>query len=270
MKFINRSQAKKQAGTSYIGSINSSAKLIKNKKVSDNYTYIIYLAPSDASGYQVCPNATKECRLGCLATSGRVKIETFSKKSTIQNARVIKTQLFFEQRQFFMDWVVAEMRGFEAKAKRDGYAFSARLNGTSDLEWEHITIDSEGGKTLFELFPNCIFYDYTKNPARMVTAHLPSNYHLTFSYSGRNEYVSEKVLEQGKNVAVIYNLKKGQPLPETWNGYPVIDADLTDYRPNDPVGTVAGLRWKVIANRANNKAIKESCFVVQPEVTVGV
>jgi len=267
MNFIDRSQAKKQAGISYIGAINSSAKLVKNKKVN-NYTYVVYLAPSDASGYNVCLNSTKECRLGCLATSGRVKIETYSKKNTIQNARVVKTKLFFEDQQFFMNWMVAEMIGYKAKAKRDGYAFSARLNGTSDIEWEHITIDSQGGKTIFEVFPETKFYDYTKNPARMVTAHLPSNYHLTFSYSGRNEYVSLKVLEQGKNVAVIFNLKKGEKLPESWNGYPVINGDLTDYRPFDPAGSVVGLRWKVIANRANNKAIKESCFVVQPGVTV--
>ena len=131
MKFINRSQAKKQTGCSYVGSINSSAKLIKNKKVSNNYTYIIYLAPSDESGHDVCPFSTEECERGCLRQSGRVKIEIHSGNDTIQKARIKKTKLFFENREFFLRWVVAEMESFQAKADRDGYDFSARLNGTS-------------------------------------------------------------------------------------------------------------------------------------------
>jgi hypothetical protein len=113
-----------------------------------------------------------------------------------------------------------------------------------------------------EIFPETTFYDYTKNPKRM-SKKLPENYHLTFSYTGRNEYISKKILDQGKNVAVIFNLKKGQPLPETWNGYPVIDGDLTDYRPLDGEGVVVGLRWKNIANKEMNEKIKKSRFVVQ-------
>jgi hypothetical protein len=259
MKFINRSQAKKQTGLSYLGSINSSAKLIKNKKVSNNYTYILYLAPASASGYNVCPHSTPECRIGCLSTSGRVKVETYSNKSVIQNARVKKTKMFFEDQDFFMNWMVAEMIAYKAKAKRDGYYFSARLNGTSDIEWENITLN---GQTIFEIFPDVQFYDYTKNPARIL-AQMPDNYHLTLSYTGKNEYVCKKTLERGRNVAIIYNVKKGQPLPTQWNGYPVIDGDLTDYRPYDGEGVVVGLRWKDIANKENNNKIKQSHFVVQ-------
>jgi len=158
-----------------------------------------------------------------------------------------------------MAWMIAEMESYKAKAERDGYAFSARLNGTSDIEWENVYYN---GKTIFEIFPDTQFYDYTKNPARMLKQ-MPENYHLTFSYTGRNENVSKKVLAKGKNVAVIYNIKKGQPLPKTWNGYPVIDGDLTDYRPLDGEGVVVGLRWKIIANKAINDKIRNSSFVVQ-------
>jgi len=266
MKFTNRSQAKKQAGVSYVGSINSSAKLIKNKKVSDNYTYIVYLAPAGQSGYNVCAHSTPECRLGCLSTSGRVKIEVNSNISVIRNARITKTKLFFENQEFFMRWMIAEMESYKLKAKKDGYYFSARLNGTSDIKWEEIKID---GKNIFEIFPDVTFYDYTKDAGRMLGG-LPENYHLTFSYSGRNEEVSKKILAKGRNVAVIFNLKKGQSLPDTWNGYPVIDGDLTDYRPNDGNGVVVGLRWKNIANKENNDKIRNSCFVVQPNVLVEV
>ena len=261
MNFKNRAYAKRQTTCSYVGSINSSAKLIKNKKVSNNYTYVIYLSPADTSGYDVCPFSTPECRGGCLHTSGRVKVETFANMNTIQKARIKKTRLFMEHPEFFMRWVIAEMQSYQKKAAKDGYAFSARLNGTSDIAWENILIDN---MNLMEIFPDVQFYDYTKNPARMQKNYLlPENYHLTFSYTGRNEYVSKKLLAQGKNVAVIYNIKKGHSLPAEWNGFEVIDGDLTDYRPLDGEGVVVGLRWKDIADRQKNKTIRESQFVVQ-------
>ena len=266
MKFINRAKAKLAAGFSYVGSINSSAKLIKNKKVSNNYTYIVYLAPANESGYNVCAYSTPECRSGCLSRSGRVKMELAANKSVIQTARIKKTRLLFENQEFFMRWMIAEMISYAAKAKRDGYAFSARLNGTSDIQWEHIKLD---GKNIFQHFPETVFYDYTKNASRMLTKLAP-NYHLTFSFNGKNEMISKKILETGGNVAVVFNIKKGKALPETWNGFPVVDGDLTDYRPNDGSGVVVGLRWKNIADNATNDAARNSIFVVQPEVAVTV
>lgn len=259
MEFKNLTQARREAGFSYLGSINSSAKLVKNKKVSNNYTYILYLAPANESGYNVCPHSTPECRLGCLSTSGRTAIEILSGKDTIQSARVRKTKLFFENQNFFMAMMIAEMKSYQKKAERDGYDFSARLNGTSDIEWEHIKYE---GKTIFEHFPNVQFYDYTKNGGRMLH-NLPENYHLTLSHTGKNEYICKKTLENGRNVAVIFNIKKTVNFPKTWNGFEVIDGDLTDYRPNDGQGVVVGLRWKRIANKEVNDKVRNSCFVVQ-------
>lgn len=259
MKFISIADAKRQTGLSYLGSINSSAKLVKNKKVSNNYTYILYLSPDNTSGYNVCIFSTKECRLGCLATSGRAGIEVSSGKDIIKNARLKKTRLFFEHKEFFMAWVVAEMTNYKAKAIKDGYDFSVRLNGTSDIEWEHETLN---GKTLFELFPDTQFYDYTKNPKRAIDR-LPNNYHITLSYTGENESIAIKTLKRNKNVAVIFNIKKTAVLPETWNGFKVVDGDLTDYRPNDGNGVVVGLRWKNIGDKKINNEVKHSKFVVQ-------
>lgn len=258
MEFTNRSQAKKQTGLSYLGSINSSAKIVKNKKLNV-YTYIIYLAPAATSGYNVCAHSTPECRLGCLATSGRAKMDLLSKKNIIQNARFKKTRLFYEHNEFFMNWVVAEMKSYQAKAKREGYYFSARINGTSDIELENYLIE---GKNIFEIFPEVQFYDYTKNPARMLKPIAP-NYHLTFSYSGRNESAAVKTLESKQNVAVIFNVKDVNDFPKTWNGFKVINGDETDYRPNDGKGVVVALKWKDIANKEVNNEIKNSCFVTQ-------
>jgi hypothetical protein len=257
LTFTTKAQAKRDAKVSYLGSINGSAKIAKNGKVSNNYTYVMYLLPSDASGYQVCPLATTLCIEGCLNTSGRVIMDIVG-TNAILNARLKKTKLFFEQRKLFMGWLVAELKSAQKKAIKDGYDFSVRLNGTSDINWVAYKIN---GMNLFEMFPTAQFYDYTKVPSRF--NNMPENYHLTFSYTGENWDDCKEVLAQGNNVAVIFNIKKGQPLPSTFNGYPVIDGDLTDYRPNDGKSVIVGLRWKKIANKVTNEKIKNSIFVVQ-------
>lgn len=257
--FTTKAQAKRDARVSYLGSINSSAKIKKNKKVSMQYTYILYLLPAKASGYQVCAGATKECIGGCLNTSGRV-IMDINNSNTILTARFKKTCLFFEQRSLFMNWLVAELKTAQAKAKKDGYGFSVRLNGTSDLNWDMYHID---GESIFDIFSDVQFYDYTKIARRMLTD-IP-NYDLTLSYTGYNWLMCIDTLLSDRNVAVIFNIKKGQPLPATYKGYKVIDGDLTDYRPDDDKGVIVGLRWKKIANKEKNEEIRNSVFVVQQE-----
>lgn len=257
MQFTTISQAKKETGLAYLGNINSSSKIAKNGKVSNQYTYSLYLAPSSVSGYNTCPMATKECIAGCLHTSGRVKLD---KKNIIVNSRIAKTKLFFEHREFFMAWLVAEIETAKAKADRDGYGFSARLNCTSDINWNVYKV--KDGKTIFELFPDVQFYDYTKISKKF--DNIAPNYHLTMSYTGYNWDTCNNVLSKGFNVAVIFNVKKGEDIPETFNGYKVIDGDLTDYRPDDEKGVVVGLRWKNVKDRQANEYVKNSPFVVQP------
>ena len=254
MEFTTKSQAVKSTGLSYLGSINSSAKIKKNKKVSNQYTYILYLMPHKASGYNVCSLATTECIIGCLNTSGRVKMDT---KNMIINSRIAKTKLFFEQRDFFMNWLVTEIKSAQLKAIKDGYGFSVRLNGTSDIHWGAYKIN---GKNIFDTFPTVQFYDYTKIAKKF--DNVPENYHLTYSYTGRNWDNAEMLLKKGFNVAVIFNTDM---LPSTFKGYEVVNGDLTDYRVKDSKGIIVGLKWKRIANKANDKQIRNSVFVVQPQ-----
>lgn len=264
MDFTTIAEAKRFANVSYLGSINSSAKIVKNQKVSNNYTYVIYLLPHKASGYQVCPMATNECIAGCLNTSGRV-IMDIGNTNTILTARLRKTKLFFEQRNLFMNWLVAEIKVGQRKAEKDGFDFSVRLNGTSDINWNAHKIN---GKTIFEIFPNVQFYDYTKVISRF--RDMADNYHLTYSFNGKNWVESLDVLLDDGNVAVIFNIKKGQPLPSHFRGFKVVDGDLTDYRPNDGKGVIVGLRWKKIADKAINEQIRNSVFVVQENKLVKV
>jgi len=253
MKFKNRAQAKKQTKLSYLGNIETNPKLMKSVKISNVKIYGLSLSPSNTSGYNVCPYSTPECRLGCLHNTGRSKMN--KSRKIIHNARSKKTRLFFEQRKFFMDWLTAEIEAKKQKANNEGFDFAVRLNTLSDIDWTEI---KHNNKTIFDLFPDVQFYDYTKNH-KMFDKQLPENYHLTLSYTGRNLKKSIEILNNGFNVAVIFDTNN---FPETWNGFPVINGDLTDYRPLDGNGIVVGLKYKELADKEINKAIKESCFVV--------
>jgi hypothetical protein len=259
MKFTTIADARKQTGLSYLGGIATSTKISHSKQYSHQYTYGMYLAPANLSGYNVCSHSTLECRLGCLNTSGRAGIEEFSGITKIADCRIKKTKLFYEHTAFFMQWLIAEIKQAQLKAIRDNYFFSVRLNATSDIDWSAVLVD---GQNIFSIFPEVSFYDYTKNPSKF--ANKASNYHLTLSYTGRNWFACEELLRQGVNVAMVFNVKHEIELPKYFLGYQVINGDLTDYRISDAKGIIVGLKWKRIANRANEKKILASCFVVQP------
>ena len=259
MKFTTIANTKADTGLSYLGSVNKSAKLAKNGKISHQYTYSIYLAPANLSGYNVCSHSTPECRLGCLHTSGRNGMEILSKTKTMTNdCRTKKTKLFYEQPEYFMAWLIAELTRYQNKAKKDGFGFSVRLNCTSDIDWNNVKIND---MTLFEIFPDVQFYDYTKNPNKFVNK--PANYHLTFSYTGKNWLLCNSLLQKGFNVAVVFDTKKNRELPAMYNDYEVTNGDLTDYRPNDKKGVIIGLHFKLIADRQAQNKIMNSCFVVR-------
>lgn len=260
MDFRTISEAVKNTGLAYLGGVNISAKMIKNEKVSGQMTYVIYLAPAMESGYNMCANSTPECRLGCLSTSGHAGMELLSGKNRIKNSRIKKSKLFVENNQFYMGWMFAEIRKYQKKAAKKGLEFSCRLNGTSDIDYTQFKVD---GLNVYETFPEVQFYDYTKNPIKFYNT--PTNYHLTFSYSGRNEPTAIKLLNKGENVAVVFNVKNAKQLPKTFMGYTVSNGDLTDYRKDDETGIVIGLKWKRIGNKVDNDNVKTSIFVVQSD-----
>jgi len=259
MKFTTQAQAKKVTGLSYLGGVATSSKISHSREFSHQHTYAVYLAPANVSGYNVCSHSTPECRLGCLNTSGRAGIEEFAGLDKIKKARIAKTKLFFENQTFYMDWLIAEIRAKQAKAKREGFYFSVRLNATSDIDWQNV---KHYGMTIFEIFPEISFYDYTKNASKF--DNIAPNYHLTLSYTGRNWDKCLDVLSKGHNVAMVFNVKDVADLPAMYKGYKVINGDLTDYRIDDAKGIIVGLKWKRIANRVNEAKVLNSCFVVNP------
>jgi hypothetical protein len=250
MKFQNLSQAKKLTGLSYLGSVNSSSKMAKGLKYNES-TYIIYLAPAKLSGYEVCPMRTDECTAACLNESGRNKIDIH--KNQINQARIKKTKLFFEDREFFMGWLIYEIGKEKEKAERSGLRFSVRLNGTSDLDPTTFKLDN---KNILEWFPDVSFYDYTKVSKRFRLLEKYSNYDLTYSFSGYNMMDCINLLKEGKGrVAMVF---EGKKLPTKWSGYDVIDGDAYDMRYLDEQNVIVGLKFKKVRNKidtANNKFI---------------
>ncbi len=193
-------------------------------------SFILHLAPATLSGRETCPKRTAGCTAACLNTAGRGGMfKKGENTNMIQQARIRKTRMFFEQRDAFMAQLEKDIKLGIKQAAELGLTPVFRLNGTSDVAWEKYGI--------IEKFPQVQFYDYTKVLGRKV-AHLP-NYHLTFSAADGNDADVARAVAQGMNVAAVFD-----KLPETYMGKTVINADEHDLRFLDPKGVIAGLKAK--------------------------
>lgn len=216
-------------------------------------TGILYLVPSDGSGLgNLCPNASAGCRAACLYTAGRGIMKP------VQAGRMRKTRLFFENSRVFVDMLAVDIAKLIKRAARVNLTPCVRLNGTSDIPWERMK--GTTGHTLMEQFPDVQFYDYTKRPNRDTVW---PNYHLTFSRSECNDVQTMIELQRGRNVAVVFDTKRGEPLPATWRGYRVIDGDESDLRFLDPRSPMYGARPVIVGLRAKGKAKGETSGFVQ-------
>ena len=205
-------------------------KLMKGEK-KGYLSFVLHLAPADLSGKNTCPKATEGCKQACLNTAGRGGI--FKKGETtnvIQQARIRKTKMFFENREQFLADLESDIRAGIKQAQKQGLTPAFRLNGTSDISWEKYGI--------IEKFPEVQFYDYTKILGRKVS-HLP-NYHLTFSRADGNEMDARLASSAGMNVAVVFK----KELPDTYFGKKVINGDDTDLRFLDEKNVIVGLKAK--------------------------
>jgi hypothetical protein len=208
----------------------ANTKIAKGKKYGF-MTYGIHLAPSNLSGVNTCSHASVGCAAACLNTAG---MGVFS---NVQKSRIDKTHFFTKNRELFLSQLHKEITAAIRKAKRDGLVPCFRLNLTSDLPWENVKFQ---GKNMMEHFPDVQFYDYTKNPSRMIaslTGKFPKNYHLTFSRSESNQTQVEIVSAIKGNVAVVFH----NTLPKRYLGKRVVDGDKSDLRFKDGKGVIVGL-----------------------------
>lgn len=238
-------------------------KILKGLKQGFN-TYILHLAPANLSGYETCPKRTAGCTAACLNTAGRGGM--FKKGETtnvIQQARIRKTKMFFENRvQFMVDLVKDIELAIKQSAKKD-LTPVFRLNGTSDLAWEKYEVVRNGVtfKNIFAAFSEVTFYDYTKIPGRKVNG--IANYSLTFSEADGNALETLNAIRAGMNVATVFGIKKNSPMPKMWNGLPVFNGDDSDLRFLDPKGVVVGLYAKGKAKKDTSGFVKYPTFMMK-------
>jgi hypothetical protein len=188
--------------------------------------------------YNVCRFSTPECRRGCVSFAGKGEL------STVQAGRIRKTLFLAEHTDAFYTLLIHELDKVWTAHKQSSTNLRVRLNTFSDIPWERMS------PNLFEIFDRMRFFDYTKWWQRGVDANLgwygwPGNYRVIMSASEKtpDQTILDSV-EQGMNYAVVFAVKKGQPLPEFWKGVRVTDGDLGDDRWRDERGIIVGLRAK--------------------------
>lgn len=209
-------------------------------------TGILYMAPSDESGYNVCPMALRKdeiadgvksaCSRSCLTFAGKGMMPA------VRAARVRRTRLYFEDRVAFYTMIREDIETLIRVVARDGWdGLVIRLDGTSDLGL---------AETFARFFPSVQFVDYTKVLKRAwdfaIGLDFPDNWHITFSASeNTTDDLIRRLTDRAVNVSMVF---AGKTLPTHYMGIPVIDGDETDLRHLDPVGVIVGLRMKGVSN----------------------
>jgi len=227
-------------------------------------TYILHLAPATLSGHNTCPKATAGCIAACLNTAGRGGMfKKGENTNVIQKARIRKTVFFYEERAGFFEWLVADIKLAIKQAAKQGLVPVFRLNGTSDISWEKYTVEVDGVTyiNIFAAFPNVQFYDYTKVLGRKVNN--IANYHLTFSAADGNDADVMSAMTQGYNIAVVFGIKKGSAMPDTYKFMPVFNGDESDLRFLDPANSVVGLYAKGKAKKDTSGFVKYPAIMLK-------
>lgn len=253
----------------------------KSLKAGDPQTYILHLAPASTSGRNLCPGAGN-CKAICLHFAGN-PVYMAGKGA----ARIRRSQAFAADPQAFLQLLalaIIDKRSPQAPSERmavrlngtsdirwEAIPFLVTFELSQYIARKYsYCAEPKLYSSILEFFmhnfPTSIqFYDYSKvhhnwdECSRL-------NYHLTISYDGVDNAANLKLcriaLLRGLNVAAAFNLKRGQSLPEdvsatvfnlpesaTFTGgvLPVVDGDLSDYRPGDPqgLGLIIGLRFKL-------------------------
>ena len=201
--------------------VGTNAKTIKGD--GDEYiTAILYLKPS----LMLCPMSKKaHCLDGCLYSAGRGAF----------NSRTRKTKFLMQDRSGFMQALQSDLDKFLKYCIKKDVQPVVRLNGTSDWNFLEIIRDN----------PDIQFYDYTKVYNRL-DKNLPSNYHVTLSYSEADTDYTKKVVDKAKakgiNLAVVFRDKN--KIPTEFLGRKVIDGDKDDLRFLDPNNVIVALYAK--------------------------
>lgn len=261
-------------------------------------TYILHLAPADTSGVNVCPGAGN-CAKICLHFAGNPVYMTAKQAARIRRtlAYVSDPKRFMRLIICAILDKLNKHKGEELAFRLNGTSDIIWENvdfhiTPADATFYRIKfgrILPIGKRNIFEVFnfmrqntgENVTFYDYTKVKHNWAECKR-LGYHLTFSFDGwdnaANLKIARSALLAGVNVAAAFNLKRGQSLPAEISAdgldlpssavfhpgavLPVVDGDLTDYRPADPaMGVIVGLRFK-LPHGINYTAAEKMAFCI--------
>ena len=261
-------------------------------------TYILHLAPADTSGVNVCPGAGN-CAKICLHFAGNPVYMTAKQAARIRRtlAYVSDPKRFMRLIICAILDKLNKHEGEELAFRLNGTSDIVWENvdfyiTPADATFYRIKfgrILPIGKRNIFEVFnfmrqntgENVTFYDYTKVKHNWAECQR-LNYHLTFSFDGwdnaANLKIAKSALLAGVNLAAAFNLKRGQSLPAEISAdgldlpssatfhpgavLPVVDGDLTDYRPADPaMGVIVGLRFK-LPHGINYTAAEKMAFCI--------
>lgn len=236
-------KSKYQTAILHFASADTARKVVRNDPNAFGYT------EAEAKKVKnVCPAASPGCLATCLVGSGRggmgSDVDNF-KINSVTNARIRRQLLMEKNAEAFFTLLIIEIAQGIRKARKMGWKYTIRLNGTSDIDWENIPVrirpalkdfvKKQYGVTIpqvgkvaniFKVFPRFQFYDYTKVVPRMrryLEGRLPRNYYLTFSLAEKPQnnrtFALELLLTKKANVAVPFDTPpskggKEWPLPE--------------------------------------------------------
>jgi hypothetical protein len=216
--------------------LNRNAKLEKGDGIA---IFGLELTPSKFCQTEVnmCGNEG-ECLFTCLVFSGAGNLTRAGSKDSdpiltpVLKKRIRRTFLFLKDREF----CVNRIKGEVALQRFTFGKVALRLNVFSDWKWEdELDLDSLG----------VTLYDYSKKKSDFEG----TKRHLTYSASEKDsDQDLVALLEKGYNVAMVFHANK---LPETWNGFTVVNGDKDDRRFNDPKGVVVGLTQKTTIGGKN-------------------
>ena len=178
--------------------------------------------------FSVCPKSTEGCRCGCTpAKSFRGQMERS------QVVRLARHLFLLFKPASALAVMGAELRDAEFEHGVRGARW--RVNISDDLRIELLA------PGLFELAPRP--YSYTK----WTPEERPGRPGFRLVYSASERTSDEQIVawcKAGHRVAVVLDVAKSQPLPELWNGIPVVDGDETDDLWVHEPGVIVGLRAK--------------------------
>lgn len=215
----------------------SQPKLAKSSKRDRVRTLSIMITPWRGEFGNACPAASPGCAAGCLNTAGKGDMPA------VQYARMVRMA-------FMVMWpweagvVLAHEWCRELTAHGDT-TLGFRPNCVSDIRWERVA----PGMLAALLGAGVRVYDYTAFRPQLREGR-PDGYTLTFSAKETHDVDWIRgMVSAGHNVAVPVHVKPSQAMPDTWQGMPAIDGDVSDFRPGDPSGVVVLLRAKGRARR---------------------